>query len=164
MLRPGTRVRLIVVENGVAVGVEVDGSAGPEGPPVRVDADVVVSAADLHHTETRLLTDPGTRTYPERWWSRRVAGPSALLLLLGVKGDVPELEHHTLLFSKDWHANFDAIFGDAPRVPDTPSLYVCKPSGVDDSPIANRGCLPASTTSTRKPERARQSAVRLPAI
>jgi phytoene desaturase len=36
-----------------------------------------------------------------------------------------------LFFSADWKRNFDAIFGNAPRVPDDPSLYVCKPSGVD---------------------------------
>jgi phytoene desaturase len=31
----------------------------------------------------------------------------------------------------DWRANFDAIFGEKTMVPDVPSLYVCKPSGVD---------------------------------
>lgn len=128
-LRTGAPVRRIVVEGGRAAGVEVDGPDGIE----RIDADLVVSAADLHHTETRLLDDPALRTYPESYWRERVAGPSALLLLLGVEGGLPQLEHHTLLFSRDWDDNFGAIFDEPTRIPATPSLYVCKPSGVDDS-------------------------------
>jgi phytoene desaturase len=93
-------------------------------------ADIVVSAADLHHTETRLLDEP-SRSYPESWWRRRVSGPGAVLVLLGVRGHLPALPHHTLLFTRDWAANFDAIFGPHPAVPDPASLYVCKPSATD---------------------------------
>ena len=92
---------------------------------------MVVSTADLHHTETVLLDREDLRTYPEEYWEKRTAGPGALLLMLGVSGELPELEHHTLFFAKNWNAGFKAIFGDAPHVPETLSLYVCKPSGVD---------------------------------
>jgi phytoene desaturase len=95
-------------------------------------ADVVVSAADLHHTETRLLP-PALQTYPERYWRRRVPGPGALLLMLGVEGPLPQLAHHNLLFTRDWDANFAAIFGKRPRVPDPASVYVCRPSATDPS-------------------------------
>jgi phytoene desaturase len=125
-LRSGVTVRRIVVTDGVATGVELDDGSV-------LDADVVVSAADLHHTETVLLTDPESRSYPEEYWEHAVAGPSALLVYLGISGDLPELEHHTLFFAREWSANFEAIFGAQPRVPETPSFYVCKPSGVDPS-------------------------------
>lgn len=92
-------------------------------------ANIVVSAADLHHTETALLA-PEAQSYPERWWRRRQSGPGAVLVMLGVRGALPELEHHTLLFTRDWDANFDAIF-DEQRVPDPASLYVCRPSATD---------------------------------
>src|SRR5699024_1541400 len=36
------------------------------GASHRADADIVVSAADLHHTETQLVPS-GQRTYPESW-------------------------------------------------------------------------------------------------
>jgi phytoene desaturase len=127
-IRTGVTVRRILVENGAAVGVEVD--AG-QGTIETLRAEVVVSAADLHHTETALLHDPAERTYPEKYWESKVAGPSALLLYLGISGKLPQLEHHTLLFSEDWKGNFDAIFGAETRVPELPSLYVCKPSAVD---------------------------------
>ena len=95
-------------------------------------ADVVVSAADLHHTETKLL-DAADRTFDEAWWQRRVSGPGAVLVMLGVQGSLPQLPHHSLFFAKDWDKNFEDIFGEAPRVPSPPSVYVCKPSATDPS-------------------------------
>ncbi|WP_314103327.1 phytoene desaturase family protein [uncultured Frigoribacterium sp.] len=103
-----------------------------EGGHHVLEADVVVGAADLEHLETQLLPE-GLRTYDSDYWATRDPGPSALLLYLGVEGEVPELEHHTLFFARDWHENFDRIFGDDKRIPDPPSLYVCKPSTVDPS-------------------------------
>jgi phytoene desaturase len=122
-IRTSAAVRRIIVEGGSTTGVELeDGTI--------VSADLVVSTADLHHTETVLL-DREHQTYPEEYWRRRVAGPGALLLYLGVRGELPQLEHHTLLFANDWRANFDAIFGKTQKVPDVPSLYVCTPSRTD---------------------------------
>ena len=93
-------------------------------------ADVVVSGADLHHTETRLLAAPD-RSYPEAWWRRRTSGPGAVLAMLGVEGEIPELGHHSLFFTSDWEKNFDAIFSRNPHVPHPASAYVCKPSATD---------------------------------
>jgi phytoene desaturase len=129
-IRTGTEVQRILVDGGRARGV-----ATAEG---EIEADVVVSAADLHHTETQLLP-AHARTYDEDYWRRGTPGPSALLMYLGVTGELPELEHHTLLFSEDWKQGFSAIFPPPgrrgaewiARLPELPSLYVCKPSGVD---------------------------------
>ncbi len=100
-------------------------------------ADVVVGAADLHHVETALLP-PELQTYPQRWWDRRESGPGAVLVYLGVRGGLPQLAHHSLFFTRDWPANFDAVLGtDGPsdprvlRVPDPASLYVSRTSATD---------------------------------
>jgi phytoene desaturase len=95
-------------------------------------AGTVVAAGDLHAAETRLLP-PELQTYPESWWRKRTPGPGALLLHLGIRGDLPQLGHHTLLFARDWRANFEAIFGSTPSIPVPASLYVCKPSATDRS-------------------------------
>lgn len=95
-------------------------------------ADVVVGAADLHHIETQLVPEP-LRTHPEKDWDGRSPGPGAVLVMLGVSGQLPELAHHTLFFTREWASNFTAIFGSPSSVPDPASLYVCKPSATDPS-------------------------------
>lgn len=96
-----------------------------------VQASLVISAADLHFTETELLPSE-LRTYPESYWARKTAGPSALLLYLGIKGLLPTLAHHNLLFTADWRESFEQIF-DAKTWPNPASLYICVPSKTDAS-------------------------------
>lgn len=95
-------------------------------------AEIIVSAADLHHTETRLL-DPADQSFPERSWSKVTSGPGAVLVFLGVAGSLPQLPHHSLFFTEDWAENFDAIFGSRPTIPAPASIYVCRPSATDPS-------------------------------
>lgn len=116
-------VEQIMVENGRAVGVRTN--SGEQR------ADVIISNADVHHTEQALL-EPPYRTKSEKYWKKRTLAPSALIMYLGVKGTIPSLTHHNLLFSKDWKENFAQIF-DTPQWPTDPSLYVCNPSKTDAS-------------------------------
>jgi len=101
-----------------------------------ISADIIISNADLHFTETRLL-EKSFQTYPEEYWQNKQAGPSALLLYLGVKGALPNLEHHNLLFVDDWHANFDAIYKHK-TLPNPASIYICKPSASEPN-VAPKG-------------------------
>jgi len=132
-----------VVTGAKVIGIDTGGTAPDGRSRVRAvrwtdatgtarqtPADVVVSAADLHHTETRLLA-PRDRTYPEAWWRRRTSGPGAVLAMLGIEGEIPELGHHSLFFTRDWERNFDAIFSRNPHVPHPASAYVCKPSATE---------------------------------
>ena len=111
-------------------GVRVRDRAGAERT---LPAGLVVGAADLHHLETRWLPEE-LRTYPQSYWDAKTPGPGALLILLGVEGELPQLAHHTLLFTDKWEEGFDAIFGDRPHIPDPASLYVCRPSATDTDP------------------------------
>lgn len=113
-------------------GTRVTGVAwrDADGDDQVADAEIVVSAADLHHTETALLP-PTLRTYPESWWARRTSGPGGLLVMLGVRGTLPQLPHHSLFFTENWDTNFDAIFGPEPSIPTPASTYVCRPSATD---------------------------------
>lgn len=116
----------IIVEQGKAVGVVLE-----SGEVIK--ADMVVSNADVHHTETKLL-EPQYREHSERYWDKRTLAPSAFIMYLGVRDRVPELTHHNLLFAEDWAQNFGDIF-DSPKFPEKPSVYVCAPS-VTDSTVA----------------------------
>ena len=93
--------------------------------------DLVVSDADYAHTELDLLP-PRKRQYTEEYWESRTYAPSAFLLYLGVEGDVPELEHHTLVLPTAWNRHFEQIFDD-PEWPDDPAYYLCVPSKTDDT-------------------------------
>ncbi|PPF29321.1 MULTISPECIES: phytoene desaturase family protein [unclassified Rathayibacter] len=130
---PATRILTARSPRGGRRGAEVVGVefTGPDGTE-RIPADLVVNASDLFTTEQSLLPEE-LRTYPPAYWEKREPGPSAVLVLLGVRGELPELEHHTLLFTKDWRDNFDKIFGEHPTVPDPASIYVCRPSATDAS-------------------------------
>lgn len=143
-----TPIQKIITKNGSACGIELaDGRL--------IDADIVISNADLHFTETQLLNS-GERSYPASYWDKKEAGPSALLMYLGVKGELPELEHHNLFFVDDWKQNFDSIFKDK-DFPHPASIYICKPSATDPS-VAPKGSenifvlvpLPAGINTTAK--------------
>ncbi len=122
-IRTGAPVRRITTSGARATGVEL--SSGEV-----IAAERVVSTADLHHTETALLPRE-LQSYPQTWWDKKIPSPGALLVLLGVDGELPELAHHTLMFTREWSRGFDAIFGDDPHIPDPASLYVCTPSVTD---------------------------------
>lgn len=128
-LRTNSPVAEIIVENGRTLGVRLE-SGGT------VEADIVISNADMQHTETWLLSEEW-RTHPQKYWDKRVMAPSAFIMYLGVSEKLPGLVHHNLLFSEDWRKNFDEIYKD-PCLPDEPSLYVCAPS-VTDSSVAPAG-------------------------
>jgi len=116
-------VNKILIADGRARGVIVNGKT--------IDADLVISNADLHFTETSLV-EPAYRTYPQSYWDKRTAGPSGLVMYLGVEGSLPELEHHNLFFIKDWRGNFDKIYREKVW-PKQASMYVSRTTATDPS-------------------------------
>ena len=126
-LMTGAPVTGITVEHGRARGVRY---RGPDGREEHLGADVVVAATDLHHVETELLA-PEHRERRPAWWRRRDPGPGAVLAMLGVRGELPELAHHTLLFADNWEGAFEAVSEPGQDLPTTPSLYIGKPSATD---------------------------------
>ena len=143
-------VKQIVLDSHQATGVElVNGE--------RIGADLVISAADIHHTETKLLS-PAARSYSEKYWQKRQPGPGALLVSLGIKGKLSNLHHHNLYFVKNWRENFAAIY-ETGTVPEHASLYVCNPSKTHPelAPIGHENLfvllpLPAGVTLTPEQE------------
>lgn len=116
-------VSKIEVENGNARSVRV-------GEKV-YEADLIVSNADYHHTETKLL-EREWQTYPQKYWEKRTMAPSGFIMYLGVSKKLKKLEHHTLVLHKDMNSHFDDVFKDK-KWPDDPSYYICMPSKYDSS-------------------------------
>lgn len=127
-VRTRSRVQRILVDAGSVCGVTVE----RDGVCREAQFDRVVSAVDLHHSDTVLLP-PDARERSGRHWARANPGTGVVLAMLGVRGRLPGLAHHNLAFTEDWDANFDAIFGASPHVPDPASFYACMPSATDDT-------------------------------
>jgi phytoene desaturase len=127
--RTGAPAERIIVKDGRAAGVRLSGQ--------QLDADIIISNADIHHTETQLLSVP-YRDHSERYWQKRTLAPSALLIYLGINKQYSSLLHHNLLFSQNWHQEFNELFGQSAELPSDSSLYVCVPSKTDHT-VAPRG-------------------------
>lgn len=120
-------VSRIVVENGRAKGVEVEGEI--------VLADLIISGADYHHTEC--LMAERYRNYHESYWQKRVFAPSALLYYVAFDKRLKNVSHHTLFFDTDFEKHAQQIY-DNPGWPETPLFYASFPS-VTDSTVAPAG-------------------------
>ena len=101
-----------------------------------IDADIVLSGADYHHSET--LLDKTYRQYSENYWSRKTFAPSSLLFYLGFYKKIKNIEHHNLFFDTDFELHAKEIY-DKPVWPTDPLFYVNFPS-VTDSSMAPKGC------------------------
>lgn len=124
-----------------AVRIEVNGNRAERVVTTKgaYDADVVIVNADYPFSEMHLL-DERHRTYPAKYWEKRVIAPSAFVIYLGVTKTFDALAHHTLFLDKDWANSFDQIFDPAKAAwPKTPSYYVNVPSKTDTT-AAPEGC------------------------
>lgn len=122
-------VKNIIIENNIATGVCLESGE-------IINSDIVVSNADVEHTDRKLLPRE-YQTKSDKYWESRVLAPSAFILYLGISGKLPQMEHHNLLFTKDWEHGFSQIFK-KPEWPDDPSMYICVPSKTDKN-IAPEG-------------------------
>ena len=97
--------------------------------PITVSADVVISAADYHFTETKLLPEK-SRTYSNEYWNKRTMAPSCLLYYIGVNKKLKNILHHTLFFDTDFGLHGKEIY-DSPAWPTDPLFYVSATSVTD---------------------------------
>ena len=96
---------------------------------ITVSADVVISAADYHFTETKLLPEK-SRTYSNEYWNKRTMAPSCLLYYIGVNKKLKNILHHTLFFDTDFGVHGKEIY-DSPAWPTDPLFYVSATSVTD---------------------------------
>ena len=121
-------VEKINVENGKTVGIVTNGKT--------VAADVVLSGADYHHSET--LLDKEYRQYSESYWQKKTFAPSSLLFYIGFDKKLRNVNHHNLFFDTDFDAHAKEIY-DNPQWPSDPLFYANFPS-VTDKSMAPTNC------------------------
>lgn len=92
-------------------------------------ADVVISGADYHFTETKLLA-AHERSYSTAYWDQRVMAPSCLLYYVGINKKLNNCIHHSLFFDTDFDLHGKEIYNN-PQWPANPLFYVSATSVTD---------------------------------
>ena len=127
-IKTNTPVEKIIVENNKAVALQVNG--------IRLNADVILSGADYHHSET--LLDKEHRQYSEKYWDKKVFAPSSLLFYIGFDKKLKNVAHHNLFFDVDFDKHASDIY-DNPKWPNDPLFYANFTSVTSDN-LAPAGC------------------------
>ncbi len=91
-----------------------------------IPTDIVLSNADYHHTEQKLL-DPEWQQYPSSYWGEVTMSPSTFLIFLGLDKKIDNLLHHNYYFSNDSLSHFKSI-QEEKDWPGNPSYYISVPS------------------------------------
>ncbi|MDO6821027.1 NAD(P)/FAD-dependent oxidoreductase [Zobellia sp. 1_MG-2023] len=136
----------IKVVNNIAVGATINGKD--------ISADVILSGADYHHSET--LLDPEHRQYSEAYWNKKTFAPSSLLFYIGFNKKLENINHHNLFFDTDFERHAQEIY-DNPSWPKAPLFYANFPS-VTDLSMAPKNCetgfflIPIAPNLTDTPE------------
>lgn len=119
--------QISVNSNGEAKGIVVNDEF--------IQADIVLSGADYHHTEKLLLEE--YRQYSEKYWERKIFAPSSLLFYVGFDKKINNVAHHTLFFDEEFDSHAEYIY-DTPRWPKDPLFYASFPS-ISDGSFAPEG-------------------------
>lgn len=127
-IKTSCNVTKITTNGKKATGIIVDDQA--------ITADIVLSGADYHHSETLLPKE--LRTYSEKYWENRTFAPSSLLFYVGFDKKIENVAHHTLFFDVPFEEHAKAIY-DTPKWPDEPLFYASFPSKTDAN-SAPAGC------------------------
>jgi phytoene desaturase len=119
-------IEKIIVENKTATGIIINGKS--------IKADIILSGADYHHSET--LLDEEHRVYSEKYWANRVFAPSSLLFFVGFNKKIQNVTHHALFFDVDFNQHAADIY-DNPKWPEAPLFYANFPSKTDETAAPN---------------------------
>jgi phytoene desaturase len=125
-----TPVDHIIVNGGVAVGVELTKAK-------KVLADVVVANADLVYTYKNLIAADHRPTMPNKKLDSLKQASSALLFYWGVDDECAGMLHHNVYLCRDFKTNLEQILKQK-KLPSNPSFYTYIPTKTDPS-LAPRG-------------------------
>ncbi|MDR6968308.1 phytoene desaturase [Flavobacterium arsenatis] len=121
-IKTDSNISKILVKEKQAYGLVVNGET--------VEADIILSGADYHHTET--LLEKQNRAYSKKYWESRVFAPSSLLFYVGFDKKIKNVEHHSLFFDVDFDVHASDIY-DNPKWPENPLFYASFPSKTDSN-------------------------------
>jgi phytoene desaturase len=122
-------VKEIVIENGIAKKVLTNQNA--------YQSAAIISGADYHFTETKLLSAQ-YQSYSTNYWDKRVMAPSCLMYYVGLNKRLKNIQHHSLFFDVPFEEHGKEIYK-KPQWPTDPLFYTSIASATDPS-VAPMGC------------------------
>ncbi len=129
-VRTHTEVKKIVVEDGVARGIELENEV--------LKADCVVCNADIPIVYKNLIDSKWRKKWTDKRIDKIHMTMSCVLLYLGVKKQFPQLKHHTIVLGSEYKELVKDIF-DRQIIPEEFSMYLHAPTK-SDSNMAPKGC------------------------
>ncbi len=130
-LRCNATVERIVVENGRACGVMLEGGE-------RIDADIVISNADTAWTYRQLVAPEHRRVWSDRKLARASYSMSLFVWYFGLDRRYDDVPHHTIALGPRYEGLLRDIFK-RHHLADDFSLYLHRPTATDTS-MAPPGC------------------------
>ncbi len=128
-IRTSTPVKSLWIEGRTVRGVRLENGEA-------IPADTVVVNADFAHAMSRLVEPGILRKYSRENLRKRKYSCSTFMIYLGVKKRY-DMDHHTVVFAKDYRTNVKNIFQDR-VLSDDMSFYVQNAS-VSDPTLAPEG-------------------------
>lgn len=134
-------VKFLFNEDALSINIS-DGAAGSitteTSSAIRksYNADVIISSADYHFTETRLV-EKRYRSYTNKYWEKRTMAPGCLLYYIGLNKKLTGITHHSLFFDVDFNEHARDIYK-TKKWPADPLFYVSATS-VSDNTVAPGG-------------------------
>jgi phytoene desaturase len=129
----GQGVEFLFEHDATAIEIKDDKaswvSCNYRGEAKKLQADIVVSNADYHFTETKLLPQ-SHRSYTEKYWNSRVMAPGCLLYYVGINKKIEGIQHHSLFFDVPFGPHAGDIYT-TPQWPQDPLFYVSATSVTD---------------------------------
>ncbi len=123
-----SNIEEIIIENNKTIGIKINNEI--------LKADVVLSGADYHHTET--LLPKKNRQYSEDYWNKKTFAPSSLLFYVGFDKKLENVCHHNLFFDTDFDKHAIDIY-DNPKWTENP-LFYANFTSVTNNQTAPQGC------------------------
>ncbi len=120
-MRTETQVTRIIAQDGAVCGVQT--ATGEV-----IEASAVVSNCDSVRTHRELISGVPARRFAKR--RKYEPACSGVVLYLGLKRQYKQLLHHSFVFSRDPHEEFESIYRRGEPALD-PTCYVCAPAQTD---------------------------------
>lgn len=125
-----TPVKQLIVENGVAKGVELSNGNSDF-------ADIIVINADFANAMSKIISTNDRKKYTDEKLNKMKYSCSTFMLYLALDKIYDSINHHNIFFADDYKKNVEEIIN-SKILPEDPSFYIQNAS-ITDSSLAPSG-------------------------